>query len=121
MFTPFQFVGLLAEHDVLAGGAVDQLHEVRGVPDAEVQAKIPSLSGKGFFLAAGQLFASYFQKITSSTVLLTAMFSVMVSRQRRPKFPSEPNILVFSNYFALYTLAQLRTLGMRSGCTARNA
>ena len=120
MFTPFQFAGLLAEHDVLAGGAVDQLHEVGSIPDAEIQAEIPSLCRESFFLAAGQLFTSYFQKITSS-VLLTAMFSVMVSRQRRPKLPSEPNILVYSNALALYTLAQLRTLGMRSGWTARNA
>lgn len=101
MFTPFQLIGLLAEHDVLASGAVDQLHEVRAIPDTEVQAEIPALCGKGLFLLAGQLFASYFQKITPSSALLTAMFRVMVSRQRRPKLPPGPNILVFSNSLAL--------------------
>lgn len=101
MFTPFQLIGLLAKHDVLAGGAVDQLHEVRAIPDAEVQTEVLALCGKGFFLLAGQLFASHFQKITPSSALLTAIFSVMVSRQRRPKLPLGPNILVFSNSLAL--------------------
>ena len=101
MFTPFQLIGLLAKHDVLAGGAVDQLHEVRAIPDAEVQTEVPALCGKGFFLLAGQLLPLTFKKSPPSSALLTAIFSVMVSRQRRPKLPLGPNILVFSNSLAL--------------------
>ena len=66
MFTPFLLVGLLVEHNGLASGTVQKNHVIRGIPDAEVQAGIPSLCRESFFLAAGQLFASYFQKITSS-------------------------------------------------------
>ena len=50
MFTPFLLVGLLVEHNGLASGTVQKNHVIRGIPDAEVQAGIPSLCRKGFFL-----------------------------------------------------------------------
>lgn len=72
MFTPFLLVGLLVEHNGLASGTVQKNHVIRGIPDAEVQAGIPSLCRKGFFLLAGQPFGPGIHVSVAHTVLTSS-------------------------------------------------
>ena len=73
MFTPFLLVGLLVEHNGLASGTVQKNHVIRGIPDAELQAGIPSLCRKGFFLLAGQPFGPGIH-VSATHTMLTSSF-----------------------------------------------